>query len=321
MKKICLRCAGFLLILALFLGILSAVFYPKGRGYNDGLENPRIWAFQAEPENSLEVLAIGDSLLMCGYSPLDVWTQRGYTGFGCCTGNQRLTQSLRMLEAFCENQSPKVVFLEADSLYHPIDSQDILRDRVLPLIPALEYHDNWKIFSPKGFLRAPDYSYLHPQKGTHFLYDRDPQVPEEADSYMEDLGEQEPIAGANRRYFRKIARFCQEKGIQLVLVSVPSPSNWSYARHSAVQTLADHYGVTYLDMNLEDLGIDWYADKSTEGDHLNYLGTQKVSAFLGDYLASTDLLESHRQDDLGRAWEKAAQAQAEKNREKLEEAQ
>ena len=97
MKKICLRCAGFLLILAFFLGILSAVFYPKGRGYNDGLENPRIWAFQAEPENSLEVLAIGDSLLMCGYSPLDVWTQRGYTGFGCCTGNQRLTQSLRML--------------------------------------------------------------------------------------------------------------------------------------------------------------------------------------------------------------------------------
>ena len=182
MKKICLRCAGFLLILALFLGILSAVFYPKGRGYNDGLENPRIWAFQAEPKNSLEVLAIGDSLLMCGYSPLDVWTQRGYTGFGCCTGNQRLTQSLRMLEAFCENQSPKVVFLEADSLYHPIDSQDILRDRVLPLIPALEYHDNWKIFSPKRFLRAPDYSYLHPQKGTHFLYDRDPQVPEEADS-------------------------------------------------------------------------------------------------------------------------------------------
>ena len=59
MKKICLRCAGFLLILALFLGILSAVFYPKGRGYNDGLENPRIWAFQAEPKNSLEVLAIG----------------------------------------------------------------------------------------------------------------------------------------------------------------------------------------------------------------------------------------------------------------------
>ena len=344
MKKICLRCAGFLLILALFLGILSAVFYPKGRGYNDGLENPRIWAFQAEPENSLEVLAIGDSLLMCGYSPLDVWTQRGYTGFGCCTGNQRLTQSLRMLEAFCANLTHHLADDNFDMLIvdfnalqtvnlldfadqvvlgsnAALDSQDILRDRVLPLIPALEYHDNWKIFSPKGFLRAPDYSYLHPQKGTHFLYDRDPQVPEEADSYMEDLGEQEPIAGANRRYFQKIARFCQEKGIRLVLVSVPSPSNWSYARHSAVQTLAEHYGLTYLDMNLEDLGIDWYTDKSTEGDHLNYLGTQKVSAFLGDYLASTGLLESHRQDDLGRAWEQAAQAQAEKNREKLEEAQ
>ena len=320
MKKI-LRCAGFLLILALFLGILSLVFYPKGRGYKDGLDNPRIWAFQAEPKDSLEVLAIGDSLLMCGYSPLDVWTQTGYTGLGCCTGNQRLTQSLRMLEAFCKNQSPKVVFLEADSLYHTIDSEDILRDRVLPLIPVLEYHDNWKIFSAKKFLRAPDYSYLHPQKGTHLLYDRDPEVPEEADSYMEDRGETEPIGNQNLRYFRKIEAICRKNGVQLVLVSVPSPSNWSYARHSSVEGLANRYGLTYLDMNLEDLGIDWLTDKSTEGDHLNYLGTQKVSKFLGDYLVSTDLLEPHREDEIGKSWRAAAQTQAEKNAQKLEDAQ
>ena len=320
MRKNMLRCAGFLLILALFLGILSLVFYPKGRGYNDGLDNPRIWAFQAEPKDSLEVLAIGDSLLMCGYSPLDVWTQTGYTGFGCCTGNQRLTQSLRMLEAFCENQSPKVVFLEADSLYHEIEDDAILRDRVLPVVPILEYHDNWKIFSAKRFLRAPDYSYLHPQKGTHFLYDRDPEVPEGAESYMEDRGEIDPIESRNLRYFRKIEAVCRKNEVQLVLVSVPSPSSWSYARHSAVESLASQYGLTYLDMNLEDLGIDWLTDKSTEGDHLNYLGTQKVSKFLGDYLVSTNLLEPHREDAIGESWSAAAQAQAEKNEQKLEEA-
>ena len=73
-------------------------------------------------------------------------------------------------------------------------------------------------------------------------------------------------------------------------------------------------------MNLEDLGIDWLTDKSTEGDHLNYLGTRKVSQFLGDYLASTGLLGSHREDAIGQAWEKAAQTQAQKNLEKMEEA-
>ena len=319
MKKF-LRCAGFLLILALFLGILSLVFYPKGRGYGDGLDNPRIWAFQAEPKDSLEVLAIGDSLLMCGYSPLDVWTRTGYTGFGCCTGNQRLTQSLRMLEAFCAVQSPKVVFLEADSLYHEIEDEDILRDRVLPVVPVLEYHDNWKIFSAKGFLRAPDYSYLHPEKGTHFLYDQDPELPEQASGYMENRGESEPIGARNLLYFRKIQDVCLKKGIQLVLVSVPSPSSWSYARHSAVEALANQYGLTYLDMNLENLGIDWSSDKSTEGDHLNYLGTQKVSRFLGDYLVSTGLLEPHRSDAIGESWSAAARTQAEKNAQRLEEA-
>ena len=73
-------------------------------------------------------------------------------------------------------------------------------------------------------------------------------------------------------------------------------------------------------MNLEDLGIDWLTDKSTEGDHLNYLGTQKVSKFLGDYLVSTNLLEPHREDAIGESWSAAAQAQAEKNEQKLEEA-
>lgn len=310
-----LRCMFFLLGLAVLSGIVGWTLSPKGRDYGCGLENPRIWAFQAEPENSLDVLSIGDSLLMCGYSPLDIWLQEGFTGFNDCTGNQRLTLSLRMLEAFCRTQSPKVVLLEADSLYQPIELGNIFRDRVYPLLPVLEYHDNWKIFSPEKFLRETDYSFRHGQKGTHFLYDRDPEIPENADTYMDDVGEEAPIPGINRYYFEKIAAHCRRSGIRLVMVSVPSPSLWSDARHRSVQALCRDAGIDYLDMNRnrEEVPIDWRLDKSNEGDHLNLWGMRKVSRYLGEYLASTDLLTDRRGEPLAREWDEAARKQQERN--------
>lgn len=316
-----LRIVGFLLGLAVLVGIIGWICTPKRRDYSCGLENPRIWAFQAEQANSLDVLAIGDSLLMCGYSPVDVWREKGFTGYNDCTGNQPLSMSLRMLEAFCATQNPKVVFLEADSLYHPIGVADIVRDRVYPLIPALEYHDNWKIFSPGRFLRPVEFTYFHGQKGSHFLYDRDPEPPENADTYMEDLGEQEQIPRVSRFYFEKIAAYCRDNGIHLVVVSVPSPSLWSDARHRAAQALCDGWEIPYLDLNLrrEEVPIDWSLDKSNEGDHLNIWGMRKVSHYLGTYLASTDLLTDRRGEALAEQWNEAARAQQERDEARLAE--
>lgn len=307
MRKTCIiRCVAFLCILALFLGSLSWVFYPKIRDWDHGMNNPRIWSFQSEPKNSLDVLAIGDSLLMCGYSPLHLWRQAQITGFNACTGNQRLTLSLRMLEGFCREQSPKVVLLEADSLFLTVESKDFFLDRIASRLPVLEYHDNWKIFSPKNFLRRPDYSFSNPEKGTHFLFDQNPMLPEDP-NYMEDRGESASIDRTNRFYFQKIADLCQKQRIQLVLVSVPSPTLWSLARHNAVQALAEKQGIPYLDMNLEDGLIDWSTDRSTEGDHLNYLGTQKVTAFLGDFLRSTGLFPAEHPAQVCQAWDTAFQ--------------
>lgn len=306
-KTYIIRCAVFLCILALFLGGLSWVFYPKIRDWTHGMNNPRIWSFQAEPKDSLDVLAIGDSLLMCGYSPLHLWEQTQITGFNACTGNQRLTLSLRMLESFCREQSPKVVLLEADSLFLTVESGDFFLDRIASRVPVLEYHDNWKIFSPNTFLRAPDYSFSNPEKGTHFLYDQGPELPEDL-NYMADRGETAAIDRVNRFYFQKIAAFCQRQDIQLVLVSVPSPTLWSLARHNAVQALADGQGLPYLDMNLENGLIDWSTDRSTEGDHLNYLGTQKVTAYLGDFLCSTGLFPVEHSPQVQQAWNTAFEA-------------
>lgn len=49
-------------------------------------------------------------------------------------------------------------------------------------------------------------------------------------------------------------------------------------RHNEVQALADALAVPYLDLNLntEELGIDWNLDTLDGGDHLNYTVVRKL---------------------------------------------
>ena len=83
---------------------------------------------------------------------------------------------------------------------------------------------------------------------------------------------------------KKITEICRERGISLVLFSAPSPANWTMRRHNTVQDTAESLGLPYIDGNLLDLGIDWDTDTYDRGDHLNYSGAAKVTAWLGDYL-------------------------------------
>lgn len=67
-------------------------------------------------------------------------------------------------------------------------------------------------------------------------------------------------------------------------------------RHNEVQALADALAVPYLDLNLntEELGIDWNLDTLDGGDHLNYTGCQKATAYLQRYMQTHYTLPDRR---------------------------
>ena len=64
-------------------------------------------------------------------------------------------------------------------------------------------------------------------------------------------------------------------------------------------------GVTYIDLNYmqEEVPIDWMTDTFDGGDHLNYDGAKKVSAYLGKYLNETGLFEDKRNNPEYDYWE------------------
>ena len=62
--------------------------------------------------------------------------------------------------------------------------------------------------------------------------------------------------------------------------------------------------VTYEDLNLNDaLGIDWASDTKDGGDHLNFDGAKKVSAYVGNWLSEAYGLKDKRNNPDYKHWE------------------
>ena len=159
-------------------------------------------------------------------------------------------------------------------------------------MPVLQYHDNWKFLSPKEALRPVQYTNRPIERG---YYLRKAVCGTDPGAYMAPTEGTDPIPRESARILKRMARTCREQNIELVLFSLPSPANWSDAAHRAVDALAAEMGVSYLDLNLLDLSMDWSRDTLDGGDHLNEAGAEKASAFLGTYLAEKNTLEDKRQ--------------------------
>ena len=72
--------------------------------------------------------------------------------------------------------------------------------------------------------------------------------------------------------------------------------------------MAESLGCTYLDGNLLPLAIDWQTDTYDRGDHLNYYGAAKVTAWLGAWLTDHTALPDHRKDPAYEAWNRDAES-------------
>ena len=155
--------------------------------------------------------------------------------------------------------------------------------------PFIKYHSAWRK-KIDGFVPRPSFKgyvineVIEPYTGGEYYNPDDTRVRE--------------IAGEGALYFDRVKKLCDENHIQLVLYSDPSPLCYDSSSHNGIIQFAKEKGVDYLDgdADLEQIGIDWSKDTFDEGDHLNLTGTNKMTAYLGRYLAGKYDLEDHRND-------------------------
>lgn len=155
------------------------------------------------------------------------------------------------------------------------------------LFPALAYHDRWKELTEEDFTyfgedRSDPYRgfSIQPAQGAKGLA---PLVdPQETQACAQ------PTAEA-LSFFQAIVQLCQEKNISLTLFKTPRPA-WTTEQYNTTLALSQTYELPYFDFNTaqlqEEIGYDYTLDNMPlAATHLNLSGAQKLTRWLGNYLA------------------------------------
>ena len=103
MKNV-ISCIGFLSGLLMLLVVLSVVLAPNGEVYNIVEVEKKTSSFVKLPEDTIDVIILGDSETYSAFSPLQMWKEQGITSYVCGTHAQRLCDGFSILKTSLETQ-------------------------------------------------------------------------------------------------------------------------------------------------------------------------------------------------------------------------
>lgn len=298
------KAVSFIVIFAILLSVTSRIVIPKS---NKDLKQYSAAGFYGEPKNTLDYVMLGDSNSAEGFSPLEVWKEYGYTGFVCGEPFQTACGAYNVLKEVLSCQSPKLVIIESNIFYAISQKSNLLykndemtdldksvESELSSVFPVVRYHNNWKKLTLQDFTTTTDYSWKPSNKG--YAYSNIQGTCSEKD-YMKASRKFEPINQVAILYMYKLISLCKKNNINIVFLSVPSPTSWNSIRHNELEFFSKKTGVPYVDLNnvASDIGIDFDTD-TRDGIHLNYYGAQKASMYIGDYINKNYQLTDHRND-------------------------
>lgn len=292
------------LVLAMAFALLLAtshVFFPKNNQSAFGMRHQEAYGILGEPESSIDVLFVGDSETTSSVSPLQMWKEQGFTSYVCATNGQKLPYGLALLNRALDEQTPKVVAIEANSVYSSFSLRECASRFLQDLFPVFEYHDRWKTVTSNDFITAPVATWTDPLKG---FYVNEAVSPADAGLHMKPTREVERLPALNRHYLSLFVDRCRKAGATPVIIATPSTICWNAKRHNGMAEVAKELGVDFVDLNdgSSRVDIDWSADTRDAGDHLNYQGAVKVSRAVGRILKDSYGLQDRKGDPAFGFW-------------------
>lgn len=297
-------CVCIIVVALMVFSYLQKIFVPK---YPGDVSSITAGFYELE-ENSLDAVFIGASQMFCSLNPAII-DEYGISSYDFGGSSQHTVASYLYAKEALKTQTPEIILcdicfllIEPDmsdptwiswsydtlpfsvdkikSLYNALDG-DVGRT-IAYVFPLLQYHNRW------AELSSADFSWFfsdHPNETRGFL--ARPGTTAVQLSYENSYtGQLIAIPEKNMKALRQLADLCRSHNIQLILYKAPS-EGWTKDMSASVQTAADELGVSFLNCMdyLEEIGFDSSTDFS-DSAHLNGAGANKVSAYVGQYLAA-----------------------------------
>lgn len=322
-----LRVMGFGFLAALALMCAAYVLTPKHDYGICSMAN-----LYRQPENSIDVLAVGTSLAYAGVNTNVLWSEYGITAYNLCSAEQPYWVSYYSIREALKTQKPKVILLDAKASAYQEDysrrgrtimstyGMRGLENRIGATLACVEdprdvpgyilglpqVHSNYDKVTPRDFIypldnggRGSDWKGYIEVDAVEY-HQRPSLVWTKIKKKMNPRQEE---------YVRKIFELCQQEEIPVMLVGFPSPDyEADHLSFNALWAVAEEYGIkgeNYNDPKLR-FGLHYSSDFA-DWQHLNVKGSMTFSRKLGKDLKEMYELEDHRRDPYYDSYEKCAE--------------
>ena len=290
-------------------------------------------------KKSMDVMFFGNSHASNAFLATELYEKHGITAYNMGMMSQTFPLVYYTIEDAFRFQKPKVVVVDlfaATSFGNDFGLMHVTVDNLtfktrlqairefIPKEKQMEYyfpfylwHDRWKSVEVKDFL--PYFMRYSPRRNARKgVTIKDEQVACEDPMKVKNLEPEETtndgLSEQEIFWLQRIKTLCEEKDAQLFFVVVPysAPVGGStkdtliqMELYSKIQKWCEENAVDYLSMfeHTEEMQFD-YATDMYDSSHVNVLGAQKITTFLGDYISEHyELPDSRLQPDRAKKWD------------------
>lgn len=279
---------------------LSYMVLPKENIKDFGLYKTSMYEILGEKNNSIDVVALGDSLVYSSIIPMEIYNKYGYTVFDCSHPAITMKEAYKYFEVAVKSQKPKVAIIGANMFFRNAKNKPChykYTNALKNVLPLFTYHNNWKniMFSETGLMNI--------EKG--YKINKKRRGSENFD-YMVISKKKYEINQENIMYLEKIIELAKEYNVKITIMGFPSQTSWNLTKDNLTKNIAQKYGFDYININHKnELDFDWTRETKDKGSHLNYYGALKATDYVGKYLENLNILEDHRKDENYEDWDLA----------------
>ena len=303
--------------------------------------------FYAEEKNTLDVVMIGSSPVYPFYSGAKLWGEQGITCYPLSSHVQRPSATLPLLKEAYKYQKPEVVVFEmrmytmedgdmesnmayargvTDNMKYSLNRIYAINrlvaepsERYTYYFDIFKYHSNWKTLILKDQLACFRYEKKNLLKGFVIKDEVGPlkveEIPTCTNVWMET-----PIPAEQEEKLYELLQYLQEQNQKALFIVSPYRTVPEHQMmYNYMKPIINSYGYDFIDMNecYEEIGIDFGTDYYDYGGHVNALGAEKCTAYLGELLKSFEIEDKRGQEKYA-TWDESYQYYLEKSGQAIE---
>lgn len=330
MKEIIASKKGFARIFCFCLGLIVLLMCVN-HVLTDKGSKKTIYSLRYEDKDTIDVIFMGNSHANQAFLPMELWNDYGYTAYSMTMMSQTFPLVYYCAEDAIKMQHPEILIVDLfaatsfsndfNNMHKTIDNltfwtrmkairEFVPEDKKTEYkYPLFLYHDRWDELEIKDFV--PYFIRYTPKqnarKGVTLVSNHTPcRKPEKAIEYAYN-GECSELSEDAIFWYNRLNDLCKDSNTQLLFVVVPYEAPVECTEDSTIENMklynatekwCSENGVGYLNLfrDIDSMGFDFGTDLA-DVSHLNILGAQKVTDYVGAYLFEHNTISDSRSNE------------------------